>query len=257
MPAEDLGRLDAARGIADPVERARVLSDLRGHYERLVAEAAAMRREAIGEALASGMTQDQLARALGVTPGRISQMRRARDTEAPVIETGWLADDPGRPVAHIAICGSRAPGSSAEHVDAAVPALAGLLMRQRYLVSIGPVGIGAEVLTYIADQHRPPGLDRTPGIIGHANVIRDARYILVIGGGAGTQAETDMALTAGKRLLPMPLSGGTAARVYMRQLGDPALRAWLPDATFSALATADAAQFAAIAETVLAEGGEP
>jgi ABC-type transport system involved in cytochrome c biogenesis ATPase subunit len=53
----------------------------------------------------------------------------------------------------------------------------------------------------------------------------------------------------------MPLSGGTAAHVYMRQLGDAPLRAWLTDATFSALATADARQFAEIAEAVIAKGG--
>jgi hypothetical protein len=93
------------------------------------------------------------------------------------------------------------------------------------------------------------------GIIGHANVVRDADYVLVVGGGSGTQSEIDTAFSAGKRVLPMPLSGGTAARAYMRMLGEAPLRAWLPDSAFSALATAHAVQFAELAAAVIAEEG--
>lgn len=248
--------LDAAASIADPIERARSLTGLIGDYQQLVTAATVMRREAVGQALAGGMTQDQVARAIGVTPGRISQMRKAAgEVEIPPpVVSGWNAEA-GPAAAHIAICGSRAPGTNAEQLAAAVPALAELLMRRRYAVSHGPVGVGAEVLTYVADQHHPAGLDSVRGIIGHANVVRDAEYVLVVGGGSGTQGEADTALSAGKRVLPMPLSGGAAARVYMRMLGDAALRAWLSDATFSALATASADRYAELAEAVIAKEG--
>ncbi len=250
---DDRTRLDVAASIADPIERARALSALLADLQAETKAAAGARRDAIEEALSSGMTQDQLSKAIGVTPGRISQMRRA-DAPAPVL-TGWRLTEPGPAAAHVALCGSRAPGTNAEQIDAAILSLAELLMRQRYAISHGPVGVGAEVLTYIADHYHPDGLVAVRGIIGHANVIRDAEYVLVVGGGSGTQSEADTAIDAGKRLLPMPTSGGTAARIYMRQLGEPSLRAWLPDATFSALATADAARFAEIAEAATIQGG--
>lgn len=250
------GHLDAAASIADPVDRVRALARLVTHYEGLVRDAARLRRQAIIDALAAGMTQEQVARALGVTPGRVSQMRRAAGAAADArVVSGWLAGSGPESPASVAICGSRAPGASAGHVDAAVLSLAGLLMRRRYMISHGPVGIGAEVLTYIADQHHPAGLESVRGIIGHANVVRDADYVMVVGGGPGTQSEVDTALSTGKRVLPMPLSGGAAARAYMRMLADEALRAWLPDAVFSALATAGAEKFAELAETVIAREG--
>jgi len=226
-----------------------------------VRDAARLRREAIIDALAvPGMTQEQLARVLGVSPGRVSQMRKAAagtvtDTTERVV-TGWSAEPGQDPPAQVAICGSRSAGTNAGYIDAAIPSLAGLLMRRRYAVSHGPTGVGAEVLTYIADHHHPAELSAIRGIIGHPNVVREADYVLVVGGGGGTQSEIDTAISMGKRLLPMPLSGGTAARTYMTMLGDAPLRAWLSDATFSALATADAGQFAELAETVIAQGGK-
>jgi hypothetical protein len=253
--ANDLGRLEAAAAIADPIDRARALSGLVGLYEGLVRDAARLRREAIIDAL-SGRTQEQVAKALGVTPGRISQMRKAAayvQAAEPVV-TGWAAA-PGPATARVAICGSRAPGTSAEHIDAAVLALAELLMHRRYAVTHGPVGVGAEVLTRIADQEHPAGLDTVRGIIGHANVVRDAGYVVIIGGGGGTQAEVDTALAQGQRILPMPASGGTAARAYLRLIEDASLRRWLPDDQFSALATAGGASFASIIEAVIT-GGE-
>jgi hypothetical protein len=181
--------LDAAASVADPVERARALTQLIGDYQELVTTATALRREAVTAALGGGMTQDQVARAIGVTPGRISQMRKAAagkaaaDAAEPVI-TGWLAADPSRAPAHVALCGSRAASTNGEHIDATVTSLAELLMRQRYAVSHGPVGVGAEILTRIGDQYHPDGLDAVRGIIGHANVVRDADYVVIVGGGA-------------------------------------------------------------------------
>lgn len=255
--------LDTAAAIADPVERARTLTQIVSEYEALVREAARMRRLAITDAVTSGMSQEQLAKALGVTAGRVSQMRKAAADKtageaAPLAEpvvTGWLAAEHSEPIARLAICGSRARGTNDEAISAVIPALAGLLMHQPYAVSHGPVGIGAEVLTYIADQHQPAGLDTVRGVVGHANVVRDAEYVLVIGGGSGTQAEIDAALADARRLLPMPVSGGAAARAYMRMIEDAPLRAWLPDDRFAALATADAARFAELAEAVIAREG--
>jgi hypothetical protein len=259
---DELRQLDAAAALADPVERVRALARLGARYEGLVRDAARLRREAIIDALAvSGVTQEQLARALGVSAGRVSQMRKAAAGAAaqanePVV-TGWSIEPGPDAPAQVAICGSRSAGTSAGYIDAAIRSLAGLLMRRRYAISHGPVGVGAEVLTYIADQHHPAGLSTVRGILGHPNVVREADYVLVVGGGSGTQSEIDTAISMGKRLLPMPLSGGAAARTYMTMLGDAQLRAWLSDATFSALATADADQFAQLAETVIAQGGEP
>jgi predicted Rossmann-fold nucleotide-binding protein len=56
------------------------------------------------------------------------------------------------------------------------------------------VGIGIEVMTYVADQYRPPELKAAIGVFGHANVVRDADYVIVIGGGSGTLDEVDLAL---------------------------------------------------------------
>lgn len=245
--------LDAATSIADPVERARALSDLLTENRRAASVMAVLRREAIDAALDEGMTRDQLASTLGVSGPRISQMRRAEEPSPPArpIVTGWRAERRDVPEAAVAITGSRSAGTSSEHIDAVVPALAELLMRRPYTVSHGPVGVGSEVMTLIADQHHPDELSEVRGIIGHPNVIRDAEVVLIVGGGKGTQAEADLALDAGKRVLPMPTSGGTAAQVYMRQLTDPRLRAWLPDESFASLATADGQQYVRIAESVI------
>lgn len=261
--AEDLGSFEAAAAIADPLERARAYSHLVSHLEDLKREAARGRNAAVSEAIDAGIKQEQVAAAMSVTPGRISQMRKAAlgqpgaepDQAGPVV-TGWAAG-PGPVAARIAICGSPRglKDAEAEQVAAVVPALAELLMRCRYAVSIGPVGVGAEVLTYIADKFSPDDLDAVRGIIGHPNVVRDADYVLVVGGGAGTQSEADTALAAGKRVLPMPASGGAAAQVYMRLITDAPLRAWLPEAVFKDLSTASAEKYAELAETAIAARG--
>lgn len=236
--------------IADPVERAQALSDFLAEHQQLVELAAQLRRAAIEEAKAAGLTQDQIAKRLKVTPGRVSQMRRSR---APAgVVTGWfLPPDQARPEYQLAICGSRAQGTNNQLIDEVVLALGGLLMRHRCRVTNGPVGVGIEVLTRIADQHRPPGLDEVKGIFGHPNVVRTADYVLVVGGGQGTQAEVDLALSMGKKLLPMPTSGGTAARAYALLQHDRRLRAWMPDESFAALEQADAQAYTRIVEETM------
>jgi len=72
----NLGDLQEAARIADPVARARALTTLMARDQALVIEAARYRRQAIAEARAAGATLEQIAAQLGVTPGRVSQMRK-------------------------------------------------------------------------------------------------------------------------------------------------------------------------------------
>jgi DNA-binding transcriptional regulator YdaS (Cro superfamily) len=67
--------------ISDPVERARTISDMLTSNQAQSNDLAAARRAAIDEALASGITRDQLARLLGVSGPRISQMRSTEPEE--------------------------------------------------------------------------------------------------------------------------------------------------------------------------------
>ena len=254
MEAGFRGRLDTVAAISDPVERAVAAADIgiqiRAEAERAMGEAGRLRGEAIIAARREhGWTQVQAGQRFGLTPGRVSQLERLATAggpePVPPVVTGWAAGEVPV-VASIAIC-----GSLGEPAGAAVRALAELLMRRRYEVSHGPQGVGAEVLTWIADHHHPDGLDAVRGILGHENVVRDADYVLIIGGGSGTLTEAEVAISAAKHLLPMPSSGGTAETIYMRMARDAALRDWMPRARFEALLLADANEFAEIAEAVV------
>ncbi|MCO5998857.1 UTRA domain-containing protein [Actinoallomurus rhizosphaericola] len=77
-------RLREIAALADPIQRARVLGAVMAEQQALVEEAARMRRQAIAEARESGHRLEEIASTLGVSPGRISQMRRG--TTAPVPE---------------------------------------------------------------------------------------------------------------------------------------------------------------------------
>ncbi|MEV4889923.1 UTRA domain-containing protein [Nonomuraea sp. NPDC055795] len=79
----DLKTLREVAQISDPVERARVLSRLMTEEQGLVTEAAKMRRQAIAEAREGGMSLEDIAGQLGVSPGRISQMRKGPAARAP------------------------------------------------------------------------------------------------------------------------------------------------------------------------------
>ncbi len=79
----DLKTLHDAARIDDPVARARALSRLMTQDQGLMAEAAKYRRQAIAEARESGLTLEQIAAELGVTPGRISQMGKGPAAKAP------------------------------------------------------------------------------------------------------------------------------------------------------------------------------
>ncbi len=64
-------------GIADPVDRAKAAIDLLARYQTHINELGRVRREAIEEAQAAGMTQTEIAKRLGVTRGRVGQLASA------------------------------------------------------------------------------------------------------------------------------------------------------------------------------------
>ncbi|GAA4240364.1 hypothetical protein GCM10022254_64710 [Actinomadura meridiana] len=70
---------------------------------------------------------------------------------------------------HVAICGSRTPDTDSSVINAAVRCLARLVMSRGYRVNHGPVGVGIEVMTYIADHYRPPEISLAIGLFGHRN----------------------------------------------------------------------------------------
>ncbi|MFJ8195952.1 sigma factor-like helix-turn-helix DNA-binding protein [Streptomyces sp. NPDC096152] len=63
--------------IAAPVDRAKAAIDLMATYQGWVLELSRIRREAIEEAQASGMTQAEIAKSLGVSRGRVGQLASA------------------------------------------------------------------------------------------------------------------------------------------------------------------------------------
>ncbi|MDA2806820.1 GntR family transcriptional regulator [Nocardiopsis suaedae] len=73
----DARTLDDIAAIADPVERARAASAAMASLQGQSVELSRIRRGAIIEAQEGGMRQEEIARNLGVTPGRISQMKKA------------------------------------------------------------------------------------------------------------------------------------------------------------------------------------
>lgn len=63
--------------ITAPVDRAKAAIDLMATYQGWVLELSRIRREAIEEAQASGMTQAEIAKSLGVSRGRVGQLASA------------------------------------------------------------------------------------------------------------------------------------------------------------------------------------
>lgn len=76
-------RLREIAALPDPIERARVLGVVMAEQQALVEEAARMRRQAIAEARENGHRIEEIAGTLGVSPGRISQMRKGATAPAP------------------------------------------------------------------------------------------------------------------------------------------------------------------------------
>lgn len=189
------------------------------------------------------MMPDEARVLLGLAPADApASTFRASDRAATVppsgracVTTGWflpaLADRPLR----IALCGSRAAGVDNLMIDDAVAAVSRLLITNSCEVDHGPMGVGIEIVTYIADHYRPPNLRAAVGLFGRSNVVRNADLVLVIGGGKGTADEVDLAVSMSKKILPFAASGGAAALAYQRMQAAVGFRAWLPDDQFAAL----------------------
>lgn len=79
----NLSTLQEIAIISDPIERARMLGGVMAEQQGLVEEAARMRRQAIAEARETGHRLEEIANVLGVSPGRISQMRKGPTSRAP------------------------------------------------------------------------------------------------------------------------------------------------------------------------------
>jgi GntR family transcriptional regulator len=79
----NLNTLRQIATISDPIERARALGRAMAEQQSLVEEAARMRRQAIAEARETGHRLEEIANVLGVSPGRISQMRKGPASRAP------------------------------------------------------------------------------------------------------------------------------------------------------------------------------
>jgi len=66
--------LQQAAEIKDPIERVKILNNLMAEHQAVINEASRFKRQAVSEAKDSGMSINEVAASLGVTPGRVSQM---------------------------------------------------------------------------------------------------------------------------------------------------------------------------------------
>jgi DNA-directed RNA polymerase specialized sigma24 family protein len=69
--------MDEVRGLADPAARARRATELLALYARHSAELGRLRREAIDELHASGLSYAEVAMAVGISKGRVGQIKQA------------------------------------------------------------------------------------------------------------------------------------------------------------------------------------
>lgn len=79
----DLRTLHEAAAIEDPVARAQALTRLMTEDQGLMDAASRYRRQALADAKAQGVSREQLAAALGVTPPRITQLSKGPAAHAP------------------------------------------------------------------------------------------------------------------------------------------------------------------------------
>ena len=156
-------------------------------------------------------------------------------------------------VIEVALCGSRSHDTANTLIDETVPALARMVMLQGWNVAHGPVGIGIEVMTYIADHYQPPSAPVALGRFGHRAVVQSSEYVIVIGGGRGTADEVDLAVAMRKKLVAFSATGGAARQVMNQSLSDIRLREWIPDSDFEALTNCvDPEEFVALVQNLLA-----
>lgn len=186
--------------------------------------------------IAEGLRLPDSARVLmGLAPAEalVSSIRDERELTAGGTVTGagsqrGRLDRSDLSSTRVAICGSRAEGVNGSVVDAAVRSLARLVMVRHLRVNHGPVGVGIEVMTHIANHYQPPGLRAAVAIFGHRNVVFDADFAIFVGGGSGTRAEADLALSMRKRIIPYGASGGSAGTVLQHVLRGDGLTTWMP-----------------------------
>ncbi|MEV8633829.1 UTRA domain-containing protein [Streptosporangium sp. NPDC051023] len=142
--------LDDFAAIADPVERAQSISHAMADRQELVAELARLRRAAIIEARAAGVRQDAMARRLGVTPGRVSQMASAgaRDATEGLWAESQNVADPSPRRGREARRGPRVVVRRALPTEPAVRASASLFMTEAAAQGVRPgrrmLGVGRE-----------------------------------------------------------------------------------------------------------------
>lgn len=79
----DARTLHDIAAMPDPLERARAASASMASLQGQSVELSRIRRGAIIEAQQAGMRQEDIARHLGVSPGRVSQMKKAGEGEPP------------------------------------------------------------------------------------------------------------------------------------------------------------------------------
>ncbi|MBO0607563.1 helix-turn-helix transcriptional regulator [Myceligenerans salitolerans] len=221
------------------------------------------RERLIARRKAMGLSQEMFAERLGVDRTTVARWEAGTSEPTPWTRPtmskvlGITAEDLDeflRPAPQqystttVAICGSRPAGHNAALIDATVAELARIVASTEVNVSHGPVGIGIEVITYVADQFRPGGFTRTTARFGHANVVDGVDLVLIVGGGAGTAAEAAIAADAGTPVLPFPRTGGAAATCLDRE----SFQQLLPAGTVTALTeAATAAAYGALVEQAI------
>jgi DNA-directed RNA polymerase specialized sigma subunit len=74
-------RIEQILATGDPLQRARLASDLITDYQLRIAELSGIRQAAIEDAYSSGLTVTEIGQHLGLTTGRISQLRNPKGRE--------------------------------------------------------------------------------------------------------------------------------------------------------------------------------
>ncbi|GAA3731812.1 UTRA domain-containing protein [Salinactinospora qingdaonensis] len=90
----DARTLHEIAAIPDPLDRARAASSAMATLQGQSVELSRIRRAAIVESQAAGMRQDEIARHLGVTPGRVSQMKKVSGEAEHQAPTGPVEPRP-------------------------------------------------------------------------------------------------------------------------------------------------------------------
>lgn len=213
--------------------------------ERLRVERTTIARWESGETQPLAWFRPRLAGVLQVSVDDLDMMIRNVEEQVRISD-----HDPSG--LRVAICGSRVVGADDALIDATVAELARLVVAQNLEVSHGPVGIGIEVMTYVADQFRPSGFSMTAALFGRENVIRGADLLLVVGGGAGTAAEITLARQAGKTIVPFPGTGGTASRCFEQMRADPRQLGGLAESVLDEIAACEnSAQYGMLVERIV------